>query len=267
MSENAMEHSSLTVEEHAILYLDILGFRSAISSMDENLYLSTIDPMIKQTLDNLKKVLRLPQGDVKFSYKMFSDNIVIAMKIPEPLHEYYHLDKEDYPGLGNTDYPLLFTSILIELAKDLQRLFIFEYNLFVRGAITVGTLYINDDYVFGRGLIKAYDFENTIARYPRIVIDDSLLEGHDRKTLRYNRLTERPFTLTDGVWFVDYLDIPLEDADQTIQHHKKIIEKLLHEHSSDLKIKMKYDWCRQYHNLKCKQMGYEIFIICDETIV
>ncbi|MDE5825819.1 MAG: hypothetical protein K2H91_14240, partial [Lachnospiraceae bacterium] len=58
---------------------------------------------------------------------------------------------------------------------DIQRNFILQYDLFLRGGITIGTLSFNDDFIFGQGLIDAVELEET-ARYPRIIIGKTVLD-------------------------------------------------------------------------------------------
>ena len=45
-------------------------------------------------------------------------------------------------------------------------------GLFVRGGVSVGEFYINEDIVFGPALLDAHNTESNLACYPRIVLDD-----------------------------------------------------------------------------------------------
>jgi hypothetical protein len=57
---------------------------------------------------------------------------------------------------------------------------------FVRGGITRGRLYHDDNMVFGEALIEAYRLESQIARFPRIIIPQNVFEdlkGYDRGDL------------------------------------------------------------------------------------
>jgi hypothetical protein len=40
---------------------------------------------------------------------------------------------------------------------------------FVRGAIALGKLYHDDEMVFGDALVRAYELETSVARFPRIL--------------------------------------------------------------------------------------------------
>jgi hypothetical protein len=41
---------------------------------------------------------------------------------------------------------------------------------FIRGAVVKGRLYHDDKMAFGEALIKAYQYESTVVRYPRIMV-------------------------------------------------------------------------------------------------
>ena len=62
----------------------------------------------------------------------------------------------------------------MQIIADIQRGFVTEYGLFVRGGIKKGPLSFNDDYVFGQGLIDVVAMEEG-AQFPRIVISPDLL--------------------------------------------------------------------------------------------
>lgn len=70
------------------------------------------------------------------------------------------------------------------IVADIQRNFILQYDLFLRGGITIGELSFNDDFVFGQGLIDAVYLEEK-AVYPRIIIGktviDYVLQAHFAK--------------------------------------------------------------------------------------
>lgn len=60
-------------------------------------------------------------------------------------------------------------------------------GFFVRGAIVRGPLYHDDHMIFGSALVRAFQFESRIARFPRIIItrevreDILMYQGHGKK--------------------------------------------------------------------------------------
>ena len=53
----------------------------------------------------------------------------------------------------------------------------------MRGAIVKGSLYHDDSMVFGEALIRAYRFEQDVARYPRIVVTSDIVKEVKRLLL------------------------------------------------------------------------------------
>jgi hypothetical protein len=51
-----------------------------------------------------------------------------------------------------------------------------EAGIFIRGAITKGRLYHDETTVFGEGLIRAYQFESQVARYPPVIISRDVFQ-------------------------------------------------------------------------------------------
>jgi hypothetical protein len=52
-----------------------------------------------------------------------------------------------------------------------------QEGYFVRGAIVRGRLYHDNAIIFGDALIRAYDLETTVAKYPRIVVHSQVIAG------------------------------------------------------------------------------------------
>lgn len=68
------------------------------------------------------------------------------------------------------------------------------YKILIRGSIVSGKLYCDETFIFGEGLITAYCLENDEAIYPRIIIQNEIIE-HDIKEcievieeMKYNKL-------------------------------------------------------------------------------
>jgi hypothetical protein len=145
-----------TVERYLVAYVDILGYKDYLEKhpLSENDFLRKI----KATVDKFKKCIEaeLDLGQ-KIEIKIFSDNFLICKKL-EPLDSEYMESIE--------------TMELISELAHFQLMILGEYNLLTRGAITIGTLYIDSDFVFGSALIELHKLE-TSAKYPRIVISEN----------------------------------------------------------------------------------------------
>ena len=220
--------SDLSLEEHYILYVDLLGYKDIMNEMPGIEFLRIIDRSYREVKKDVATMSQPTHSNSVFDYKLFSDNIVIATKA-DSVHALYSLSY---------------------IAYYLQRDFI-ERGIICRGAITKGQLYINAEYVFGSGLIRAYKMENEVAYYPRIIIDriqeaNSVLENYtDLFFYRDN----------DGYVIIDYLNIRNQSDTKRsfLTLHKQLVESRLNKHSTNERVYQKYAWCREYHNSFCKR--------------
>jgi len=51
-------------------------------------------------------------------------------------------------------------------------------EIFLRGAISVGDLYVDTEknQIIGKAFIQAYELESTVAKYPRVIMDNKIIE-------------------------------------------------------------------------------------------
>lgn len=84
----------------------------------------------------------------------FSDNVVFS----EPV----------VPAKDRLFYPVL--NYVASLAGKLLRA-----GVLVRGGISTGWFYHEDNVLFGEALVTAYQMENSIARVPRILVADEIV--------------------------------------------------------------------------------------------
>lgn len=64
---------------------------------------------------------------------------------------------------------------LCHYASRLEELMLRKEALLLRGAICKGKAYFDENFAFGSGIVLAVTLESTIAFYPRIIIDKSIL--------------------------------------------------------------------------------------------
>lgn len=158
------KNNLVDTEQRIVAFIDILGFTSIIEEYDSdessnilNELHDTLEIAIKVSIENMidSKV----QTDVKefLEYRMFSDCLCISL----PFIEY-----------GN-DFHIQFHS-LSSIVKAYQ-LSMMQKGFFVRGGISIGSFYADNNMIFSGGLVKAYKLEQT-AFYPIIAIDDNVIE-------------------------------------------------------------------------------------------
>lgn len=135
-----------TYEKRAVLFLDILGFKDLIKRNCEDLVIHSL---------SLTKEIqgRYPfDNSQTMQISAFSDCIAISVK---------------------TDTTKSNVVQLIHYANHLWwRLF--ARGVLSRGGIAVGDLYHQDGIIFGPALNNAYELENSIAIYPRIVLSEEV---------------------------------------------------------------------------------------------
>jgi hypothetical protein len=139
-------------------FVDILGFRNLIARLTNS------DPEVQSLRDILLRVHNPRVREFKdlhhVGYRTQSISDAVAVSV--------------IPTIAGL---LLLTRALEQLAMDLLAL-----GYFVRGAIVRGRLYHDDSIIFGDALIRAYDLETTVVRYPRIMVRSDVLDGLNAKS-------------------------------------------------------------------------------------
>ncbi len=151
-----LEKIKTDIRESYVAFIDILGFKSMIDNDIEKVIIAL--DFIEKYCQDYYKFSHTVDGDdfAEFVVTMFSDSIVIS------------IDKD-------IDTSLLTLNLFIEFISSLQYELLMR-GILIRGSITIGELYHKGNFVFGKGLIDAYIIESQIAEYPRIVIDEKLVE-------------------------------------------------------------------------------------------
>jgi len=142
--------------DYLIAYFDILGYSKTVSNISEY----EESELITHIIGIAKKIYELKKKyEEGFPFKIysFSDNFLIAVKIK------------------NTEYYFNEFVFLIGLLQEVQFEIILYRGLFIRGSLVKGKLYAGKSLVYGKGLITAYEIEDKVAIYPRIIVDKQLL--------------------------------------------------------------------------------------------
>lgn len=151
------------IKKYYIAYFDLLGYKEFFETQSDKVgtFLENIYKAIQNVKDYIQEAnLSLFVGimaQVAIKVKAFSDNILLCLET----------------GTTRIEYPRFLAFLAI--VADVQRNFILQYGLFLRGGITIGTLSFNDDFVFGQGLIDAVALEEK-AVYPRIIIGKTVMD-------------------------------------------------------------------------------------------
>lgn len=158
MNENSMEKPE--IKEYYLAYFDILGYKNYFIQYPEKAQ-EMLDAIYKTfnftinrclTINDVFSLLLDPNYKVKL--KIFSDNVALC------------LDAKDINQFKLLNF--------IEQVKNLQ-LFFLSQGFPVRGALVKGKIAINNEFIFGPGLIDAVNKEQA-EKFPRIIIDKKVID-------------------------------------------------------------------------------------------
>ncbi len=161
----------LNKSQSVVAFIDILGFKEIVKTNDKSKN-NFIFIQLQQALDqSFKKAILLTEQWLKatdeyknegladrLKYKQFSDNVYLSFEYNE----------------GDPDYEL--AVYLVTMMSAYYQRIMLSKNFYVRGGIADGQNYFDNNMIFSKALIKAYELETKIAKYPRIVLDNSILK-------------------------------------------------------------------------------------------
>ena len=270
-----MEKNDFATENYFVAFIDILGYREKISKLpkeEQEAFINSLNGFFIAAKDSIKASM-LPDfsgglygKDKRFDIKMktFSDNIFIYTKA-------------NWIGL-----------LLVVTHIQANCTFL---DISLRGALSYGELFANDDFIYGSSLIGAYDLESKVAIFPRIIIGDSFVEAMKccpiivDVTERYRHLNPDARS-TDHITNYDtfrksiYFDIFFanDNFDENLfinylaywkwhidiegqSEEKPSFEEYLQIHKEKIEknltepdkpdVAQKYKWCKFYHNSIC----------------
>lgn len=171
------------VEDYIVAYIDILGMTNRIRKENDNLTLNILHNLYTFSEGLTKEIAFEGQKDIQF--KIFSDNIIIAKKV----------SAEQEQRVRDIDNLLLCVrGVQVDAASDCV-------GWLLRGGITIGKFFIDDVMVWGEALLRSYALEDKIANYPRIVLDNCVVQ----ECMRSEELLPYCIEDFDGVYFLNYL--------------------------------------------------------------
>lgn len=217
-------------KKRAVLFLDILGFRQIVEKCVinpediQNVYEAL--SIIKTHFLNYNDILKI----------QFSDSIVISFLADDP-------------------------GAVIELIGSLQSLVkkFATKGYLLRGGLTYGDVYHDSDFIFGPAMNNAYDLESKSALYPRILIENEIIEFGQKYHPRFfdegmgNYVFNYVSKDTDDKYYVDYFQKGVDTFWEIEQNDKNFIQSLeklilqgLNEKSDNVFIK--YLWMKDKYN-------------------
>ena len=229
-----MAEESDTYVEAVVVLVDVLGFRETVASQPAREVLTLLQSF-QQTWRAGSLDSMFPRAES--SKRSFSDTAVRVMPVPT--------DGTD------DDRGDLFIRAALEV-RDVQ-IKLLRVGVLIRGAITIGEIYVGSAGVFGPAFIAAVDLEKK-ASFSRVVVQQQLLEITERS--RYaHRIQYVIGTPPDGVPFVDYLHsakfeyFAVERYLDFLQEHKAWLRPHLRRLATGgPREREKLEWAIYYHN-------------------
>ena len=259
MSDQSLPLKMLKQTPHIVAFLDFLGATEKMKSPEQNdIFLQEINYVYAFA----KRILQRTQDSRsnKLKIKIFSDNIVIAEEI------------KDQQNIIKAFVDIEQFSLLLYTNALLNR------NI-MRGAISIGQLYMDDTFVYGEALLNAYNCESKIATYPRIIVDKNVFACASEETPEFLKTSEVEGIIktdTDGEFFLN----PFWGIPQLAENNKNEIKQVLIKISSYIlkeyerqlsKNKRstlpKYHWLANQFNLYSHENKFDLLLNLDKIVV
>lgn len=220
-------NNELHTNRYIVAFIDLLGASEAIRNNDSDTNLNTVNHLLSMAINICNKENRNSYGE--YQIKAFSDNIVVAH------------------ALSNLS-PIQEKSIVHELLYIVStfQFYSFQVGILVRGGITIGDLFVDARFVWGKALLRAYQLESKIALYPRIVVDNDIYD-----LMKYNENGElchcHIIKDSDNINYLDYCSF-IDDKSliEYIKACQKTIDQIKKLLQSDEKALQKLAWQENY---------------------
>lgn len=171
------------IKEYYIAYFDILGYKAFFAEAPEkaNEFLNIVNSAISNTLATIDNAnvspLAAQFANLRIQSKIFSDNVLLCIEVGDD-------------ATKEKSRIIAFMTII----NAIQRGFITECGLFVRGAFTKGKMSINDNYIFGEGLIEVVNMEGATF-HPRIAVSEKIISFLETVQLYSQEDAERALSI------------------------------------------------------------------------
>lgn len=268
-------NSEPILQKAIVAFIDVLGFKELVKDAKDNnesqelfeKFYETLKNSWLSHLDNWREELYsypfIGGNQDSYKFRIFTDCVLIGC----PIKKYESRDNQEAKSRDDYGQAEKFFNIFNDLALFQSQLI--ENNFFIRGAVTIGELYMDDDIIYGYAGIEAYEAEAKNAIYPRIILTESAINFYDdliinmddkyRKKILEDIKNKWLFIGDDKKVSINYLEsIHVGDHPylESLERHKNNIEKNIKKNVSDKKILAKYLWSAYCHNQFCDNHSY-----------
>lgn len=227
-------------------FLDVLGFSARIRASYKD---KTANELLRQFHAIFERRINRLKSEVDESllyFKSFSDNVLLA-------HPRFSHDMESEFGF------ILWSISEYQFEMALQ-------GFFIRGGLSVGNLFVDDNSVYGEALIDAYELESKVAVNPIVVLCDNTMKFVDHHIGYYYGESapqvRHVLVNADGRYFINYLSeciLETDDGEElhadSLRKHKEQIELALSLYAGQAAVFAKFSWLSAYHNYFCESVS------------
>ena len=165
---------SVSYERSILTYIDILGFRNLIRTKTPN-DISRSIRVVREAVEPRR--FKSPFPDIPAQdFLNFSDLCIIRTPLAR---------KNSFPAQGEVHSQILH---MVHVQTNL----LFDEGILLRGGITVGDVARSYGQLFGPAVIRGYTLESEVARFPRVVVGEEVLDAEGQVnaqlTVAYSRL-------------------------------------------------------------------------------
>ncbi|WP_404357043.1 hypothetical protein [Methylotuvimicrobium sp. KM1] len=203
-------HNGLTY--HYVAFIDILGFSDMVEKDCSGPSASAI--FLPKLFEVHKKAFEYASKFSGAKVTQFSDSIILALP--------YSPDN--------------FAEVVDHVALLQQGLL--QDGILSRGGLSYGKHYSNQEFIFSDALLRAYKIERDRAIFPRVVVDDDLLDLLNTSTSNLQTALVRE---ADGAYFIDYLrKMTPQEAKSAVLNATEKWQK------TPVRVREKMRWLRDY---------------------
>jgi hypothetical protein len=231
---------SLQYQDRLVAFLDILGWKQAVLSEGNHVVkmLGKILAQMQGVTSHFNSLRNLVSEDQKWPgdpvMTQFSDCLVFSAE-------------------SNSHGREALENALSILTSNLM-----QFRFLLRGGITRGQLFHDSGLVYGPALIKAYELENELALYPRVILSNELSLEWESRGIRRGTPWIKDF---DGYLFFNFLPpfmgSPFFTDQKLWQSRLTPIRELILSKASDPdcdeKVYAKYAWLAYYFDRVCDE--------------
>lgn len=235
-------------DTYLITLIDVLGFKKIMQEkyLDQPSKIIEILEKFRSSIIDASSFYGTYDGE-EFQIRYFSDLIIRYHKIT---------------GLNTKDVQGILYYELTNLGWSQGSLF--QDGIFVRGAMDIGKLYVNDNHLFGDAFNSAYDIESQISKFPIILISNNVMnvinDNYSNIKLKVPGVhTDLQTMITDKYHSHYYIDFMLQaprvrgvldedSCDSELLFYRDVLQEAISENIKNPYILTKLLWLKEYYN-------------------